>query len=45
MRTSSVVEGVAKESRGAVERDPAAFEMRDVELEDVMHPLPDLQLD
>jgi hypothetical protein len=42
---SSAVEGGAKEAGGAVERDPAAFEVYNVELEDVMHPFEDLKLD
>jgi len=42
---SSAVEGVAKEAGGAFERDPAAFEVCNVELEDVMHPFKDLKLD
>jgi hypothetical protein len=40
-----MIEGVAEEASGPVERGPAAFEMRDVELKDVMHPLLDLELD
>jgi hypothetical protein len=40
-----MVESVAQELRGAVKRDPAAFQMCDVKLEDVMHCLEDLQLD
>jgi hypothetical protein len=42
---SFVVEGIDQEMPSAVERDPAAFQMRDIELEDVMHLLPDLELD
>jgi hypothetical protein len=42
---SSAVEGVAKESGCAVERNAAAFEVGDVELEDVMHAFEDLELD